>query len=105
MRREQRRARRLRQRGIPGKNARSRLARIKQPGLSIEDAVLVLSWRCAIRVSRLRRHVGQHGDGDARGTHSTRQSIGIYVMDDTNPNGKYRQWSLGSLTDDVWAAP
>ncbi len=27
---------------------------------------------------------------------------GVYIMDDTNPDGKYRQWSLDSLQDDVW---
>lgn len=28
--------------------------------------------------------------------------VGIYAMVDTNPNGKYKRWSLNSLADDIW---
>jgi hypothetical protein len=35
-------------------------------------------------------------------THFLADALGIYVLADTNPNGKYKRWSLNSLTDDVW---
>lgn len=35
-------------------------------------------------------------------THFQADALGIYVLADTNPNGKYKRWSLNSLADDVW---
>lgn len=35
-------------------------------------------------------------------THLQADALGIYVLADTNPNGKYKRWSLNSLADDVW---
>jgi hypothetical protein len=35
-------------------------------------------------------------------THFQADTLGIYVMTDTNPDAKYKRWSLNSLTDDVW---
>jgi hypothetical protein len=35
-------------------------------------------------------------------THFQADVQGIYVLADTNPNGKYKRWSLNSMADDVW---
>jgi hypothetical protein len=35
-------------------------------------------------------------------THFQADALGIYVLADTNPNGKYTRWSLNSLANDVW---
>lgn len=35
-------------------------------------------------------------------THYQADAVGIYSLLDTNPNGKYKRWSLNSLADNVW---
>jgi hypothetical protein len=35
-------------------------------------------------------------------THFQADVQGVYVLADTNPNGKYKRWALNSLPDDVW---
>jgi hypothetical protein len=35
-------------------------------------------------------------------THFQADALGVYVLADTNPNGKYKRWSLNSLANDVW---
>ena len=37
-----------------------------------------------------------------RPLHLQADAFGIYVLVETNPNGKYKRWSLNSLADDVW---
>lgn len=37
-----------------------------------------------------------------RPTHFQADTIGIYVTSESNPNGKYKRWSLDSPADDVW---
>lgn len=35
-------------------------------------------------------------------THFLSDAQGIFVVANTNPDGKYKRWSLNSLADDVW---
>ncbi len=35
-------------------------------------------------------------------THFQADAVGIYVVADTNPDGKYKRWAINDLAEDVW---